>query len=150
MKTIGSGFRKKETMMEYRLLTAEDAAALCRFVDDQQTLYEPESVISFLQREGCYGFVAADDKIVGFAYGYVLPRPDGKKDFYLHAMDIAMEMQGMGHGTKLVRFINHWRKQNGCRKMFLITNQSNQAACRCYRNAGGNAPAEDDVVYVFE
>ena len=135
--------------MEYRLAVQQDAALLCRFVDDQQTKYQPEQIIAFLQQDNAKAFLAVDREVVAFAYGCVLHRPDGKQDFYLHAIDVAEEFQGRGYGTELVRFIDGWRKSAGYRKMFLVTNKSNGKACRCYDKAGGTAPSEDDVVYVF-
>lgn len=136
--------------MEYRLAVPEDAALLCRFVDDQHTAYQEKDILSFLKQENAKGFLAVDGNVVAFAYGCILHRPDGRKDFYLHAIDVAEGFQGRGYGTALIRFIDGWRKEAGCRKMFLITNKSNPKACRCYEKAGGTAPSDDDVVYVFE
>ena len=136
--------------MEYRLATPQEAEIICRFVDDRQTLYREKDVLSFLQREETTAFLAVEEDVAGFAYGYALYRPDGRKDFYLHAIDVADHLQGSGYGTALMRFIDAWRKEAGCRKLFLITNKSNEKACRCYGKAGGTAPSDDDVVYVFE
>lgn len=135
--------------MEYRVATPQDAALFCRFVDDQHTAYQEKDILFFLEHEDAKAFLAVDQEIVGLAYGCVLHRPDGRKDFYLHAIDIAEGLQGQGYGTALVRFIDEWRKAAGCRKMFLITNKSNEKACRCYEKAGGTAASDDDVVYVF-
>ena len=136
--------------MEYRLAAPEDAALLCRFVDDQRTAYQEKDVLSFLKQEDTKAFVAVDEEVIAFAYGCILHRPDGRKDFYLHAIDVTEGLQGRGYGTDLIRFIDAWRREAGCRKMFLITNQSNPKACRCYEKAGGKASSDDDVVYVFE
>lgn len=136
--------------MEYRLATPEDAARIAGFVDDQQTAYREKDLRSFLEQEDAKAFLAVDGEVVGFAYGCILHRPDGRKDFYLHAIDVAEKSQGRGYGTALVRYIDDWRKRMGCRKMFLITNKSNPKACKCYEKAGGIAPSDDDVVYVFQ
>ncbi|MBE5793383.1 MAG: GNAT family N-acetyltransferase [Clostridiales bacterium] len=139
--------------MEYRLATPEDAALICRFVDDQHTTYQERDIRSFLEKEDAKAFLAVDGvagEAVGFAYGYTLHRPDGRKDFYLHAIDIEKRMQGRGYGTALIRYIDDWRKQDGYRKMFLITNKGNPMACKCYEKAGGITPSDDDVVYMFE
>ena len=136
--------------MEYRLATPEDAARIAGFVDDQQTAYREKDLRSFLEQEDAKAFLAVDGEVVGFAYGCILHRPDGREDFYLHAIDVAEKSQGHGYGTALVRYIDGWRKRIGCRKMFLITNKSNPKACICYEKAGGIAPSDDDVVYVFQ
>ncbi len=136
--------------MEYRLATPRDAALICRFADDQQTVYQKENVLSFLAHEDAKAFLAVGQEVIAFAYGCLLHRPDGQKDFYLHAIDVAQGVQGRGYGTALIRYIDEWRKEAGCRKLFLITNKSNEKACRCYEKAGGTAPSDDDAVYVFE
>lgn len=49
-----------------------------------------------------------------------------------------------------MKYIYAHSKSMGCRKMFLITNKSNESACRCYEKAGGISKAEDDIVYAFK
>lgn len=137
--------------MEYKLLEIEDVDLMKNFVDDENTKYEKDSLINFINNENAYGFIARDEnKIVGFAYGYTLLRPDGKQDFYLHAIDIMEEFQGNGYGTGLMNFIKEYIKEIGCRKMFLITNKSNVSACKCYEKAGGVNNADDEIIYVYK
>ena len=132
--------------MKYKVLEENEIDLMQYFVDD-----EKENLIKFVNDKNAYGFIACDEnKIIGFAYGYTLLRPDGKVDFYLHAIDIMEEYQNHGYGTELVKYINSHSKSIGCRKMFLITNKSNIPACRCYDNAGGIRTADDDVVYVYK
>jgi len=87
---------------------------------------------------------------VRFAYGYVLNELDGRKVYYLHAIDVMEGWRNQGYGTELVRFVHEHSKTLGCRKMFLLTNKRNASACRCYGKAGGicNA-ASDDIVFAF-
>lgn len=87
--------------------------------------------------------------IIGFAYGYTLLRPDGITDFYLHSIDVIKEYQNQGYGTELMNYINEYIKEAGCRKMFLVTNKGNIAACKCYEKSGGLTKANDDIVYVY-
>lgn len=137
--------------MKYKILDKDDIDLMQYFVDDENTKYEKENLIKFISDKNAYGFIARDeDKIVGFAYGYTLLRPDGKQDFYLHAIDIMKEYQGNGYGTKLMNFIKEYIKEIGCRKMFLITNKSNISACKCYEKAGGINNADDEIVYVYK
>lgn len=137
--------------MKYKVLDENEIDLMQHFVDDESTKYERENLINFIKDKDSYGFVACDeDKIVGFAYGYKLLRPDGKMDFYLHVIDIMKEYQGNGYGTELMNFIKEYVKKISCRKMFLITNKSNIFACKCYEKAGGINNAEDEIVYVFK
>ena len=137
--------------MEYKVLEEKDINLMQSFIDDENTKYEKENITNFICNKNAYGFIARDeDKIVGFAYGYTLLRPDGKQDFYLHAIDIMKEHQGNGYGTELMNFIKEYIKEIGCRKMFLITNKSNISACKCYEKAGGINNADDEIVYVYK
>ncbi len=137
--------------MECKLFDKEDIRLMKNFVDDENTNYNEEYLIDFLNENNSYGFIAKNEnEIVGFAYGYVLLRPDGKRDFYLHAIDIVSKVQGRGYGTKLMSFIKEYIKKIECRKMFLITNKSNISACKCYEKAGGVNNSDDEIVYVYK
>ena len=137
--------------MKCKLLDKEDIDLMEKFVDEENTKYNKEKLMGFLNENNSYGFIVKNEnKIVGFAYGYVLLRPDGSQDFYLHAIDIISEFQGKGYGTKLMNFIKKYIKEIKCRKMFLITNKSNISACRCYEKAGGVNNSDDEIVYVYK
>lgn len=83
--------------MEYRLLQEKDIPAIRLFKDVQNTVFDPAQLRAFLLQENSFGFVAAKgEKILGFAYGYLLPKPDGSKVFYTHSVNVAAEEQGKG------------------------------------------------------
>lgn len=136
--------------MEYKLLEEQDAGLMRCFVDDEHTEYDEELMCTFLKEKNAYGYIAKEkDKIVGFAYGYAIVKPDGRKYFYLHAIDIMENYQKHGYGTELMKYIYNHSNSIGCSKMFLITNKSNVSACKCYEKAYGISKADDDIVYVF-
>ena len=136
--------------MKCKILENEDIELMKEFVDDDNTKYTKEKLLAFINQKNTYGFIAKiENRIIGFCYGCILFRPDGKKDFYMHAIDIQKEYQGKGYGTELIKYAKEYIKNIGCREMFLITNKSNKAACRCYEKAGGIAENNDDIVYVF-
>jgi len=98
-----------------------------------------------------FGFIAkTNNKIVGFAFGYIFLKPDDRKVFYLDAIDIMPEYQGQGYGTSLISYARDYAKSIDCYKMYLITNKSNISACKCYEKAGGINKADDEVVYVYD
>ena len=137
--------------MEYKVLEQQDIKLMKYFVDDEKTEYDETLLNAFLEEKNAYGYVAKEDNIIiGFAYGYVLVRPDGLKDFYMHAIDIMEDYQNKGYGTELIKYINAHSKNIGCRKLFLITNKSNISACRCYENAGGIRTADDAILYAYK
>ena len=137
--------------MEFKLLDKEDISLMKSFIDDENTNYNEEQLNNFINEKNSYGFIVKNEsEIIGFAFGYVLLRPDGKQDFYLHAIDITPRFQCNGYGTKLINFIKEYIKEIKCRKMFLITNKSNISACRCYEKAGGVNGSDDEIVYVYK
>ena len=137
--------------MKSELLAESNYALLLDFIDDVNTKYDETVLKAFLDEKNAYGYIAVDDgKAIGFAYGYVLNEPDGRKTFYLHAIDIMTGYQNLGYGTELVRFVYAHSKSLGCRKMFLMTNTGNVSACRCYEKAGGISAAADVVMYEYK
>ena len=89
--------------MEYKVLEQQDIKLMKYFVDDEKTEYDETLLNAFLEEKNAYGYVAKEDNIIiGFAYGYVLVRPDGLKDFYMHAIDIMEDYQNKGYGTELI------------------------------------------------
>ena len=137
--------------MKCELLAEQNLALMLDFVDDQNTKYNEDTLKAFLNEKNAFGYVEEENgKAVGFAFGYVLNEPDGRKIYYLHAIDIMAGYQNLGYGTELVRFVHAHSKSLGCRKMFLMTNTGNVSACRCYEKAGGTSAAADVVMYEYK
>ena len=137
--------------MKCELLAESNIVLLLDYIDDVNTKYDETVLKAFLDEKNAYGYIVVDDgKAIGFAYGYVLNEPDGRKTFYLHAIDIMAGYQNLGYGTELVRFVYAHSKSLGCRKMFLMTNTGNVSACRCYEKAGGISADADVVMYEYK
>ena len=138
-------------MMEYKILEEQDLALMLDFVDDENTKYSIEVLQKFIDEKNNFGFIAkTNNKIVGFAFGYILLKPDGRKVFYLDAIDVMPEYQGKGCGTGIISFARDYAKTLNCYKMYLITNRSNVSACKCYEKAGGINKADDEIIYVYD
>ena len=137
--------------MEYKILEEQDLALMLDFVDDENTKYSIEVLKKFIDEKNNFGFIAkTNNKIVGFAFGYILLKPDGRKVFYLDAIDVMPEYQGKGCGTGIISFARDYAKTLNCYKMYLITNRSNVSACKCYKKAGGINKADDEIIYVYD
>lgn len=68
--------------MEYKVLDKNDIELIEKFVDDENTHYDKENIIEFLKDKNSYGFIIKNkSEIIGFAYGYVLLKPNGRKCF---------------------------------------------------------------------
>ena len=138
-------------VMEYKILEKKDLELMLDFVDDENTKYSVDVLKRFIENKNNFGFIAkTNDKIVGFAFGYILLKPDGRKVFYLDAIDVMPDYQGKGYGTGLISFVRDYAKNIDCYKMYIITNRSNISACKCYEKAGGISESKDDVVYVYD
>lgn len=137
--------------MEYKLLEIQDINQMKEIFDDDHMPYNQEYIKQFLNKKDAYGFVAkSQDKVVGFAYGYNLIRPDGKNMFYLHSIGILPAYQNTGYGTGLFAYIKDFSENLGCCKMFVITDKGNPTACHVYEKLGGKNNYEDEIVYVYE
>ena len=70
--------------MEYKILEEQDLDLMLNFVDDENTIYNTNDLKKFISESNSYGFIAKENnRIVGFAFGYVLTHPDSRKAFYL-------------------------------------------------------------------
>jgi ribosomal protein S18 acetylase RimI-like enzyme len=137
--------------MEYKILEEQDLELMLDFVDDENTKYSIKVLKKFIDEKNNFGFIAkTTNKIVGFAFGYILLKPDGRKVFYLDAIDVMPEYQGKGCGTGIISFARDYAKTLNCYKMYLITNRSNVSACKCYEKAGGINKADDEIIYVYD
>ena len=73
--------------MENKVFEKQDIQLMKYFVDDESTKYDEALLAEFLTEKNAFGYVAKEKGIiVGFAYGYMLVKPDGRRDFYLHAI----------------------------------------------------------------
>ena len=136
--------------MEYKLLERNDLELMEEVLKDDNMKYNITYLNNFLEDDNAYGFIAKDNnKVVGFAYGYNLTRPDGKTMFYLHSIGMLPNYQNNGYGSKLLSYIKEYSKKLGCKEMFVITDKGNPRACHVYEKLGGINDYEDEVVYVY-
>ncbi len=109
---------------------------------------EEETCRKYMETRGIYLYKQVYDALA--AFGYILLKPDGRKVFYLDAIDVMPEYQGNGYGTGLISFARDYAKTINCYKMYLITNRSNISACKCYEKAGLINKADDEIIYVYD
>ena len=137
--------------MEYKLLEDDELELMENILNDDNVIFNIGYLKNFINNEKAYGFVAKEKgKIIGFAYGYSLLRPDGKTMFYLHSIGILPDYQDKGYGTDLLSYIGDYSKKIGCSEMFIITDKGNSRACHVYEKLGGKNNYEDEIVYVYD
>ena len=100
----------------------------------------------FIENKDNYAFVGIiDNKIIAFLYGYGMLRPDGKRMFYIHSVDVTNEEQSKGIGTKLMEFtLDYIKKENKYYKFFVLTEDDNIKACKLYQKY---ANREEQVLF---
>ena len=108
--------------------------------------YNKDDLKKFIENKDNYLFVGIkDNKAVAFLYGYGMLRPDGRKMFYIHSVDVLSEYQSKGIGTKLMEYtLEYIKSENKYYKYFVLTEENNIKACKLYQKY---ANKEEQVLF---
>lgn len=133
--------------------TIADIPALCKLLNElfmQEAEFKPDhaaqsrGLASIIEHPEIGSILVArrQDKIVGMVnLLYTVSTALGERVAILEDMVVAPAMRGSGIGSKLIeRAVEHARC-NGCRRITLLTDQTNQAAQRFYGRHGFKASA---------
>ncbi len=113
--------------------------------------FDLEKINEFYNDKNVIGFIAkAENKIVGFAYGYDIIHPNGKHAYFIYSIGMLPDYQDKGYGTKLLGFIKDYISSNGFFEMFVLTDKGNPRACHVYEKLGGKNDFEDEICYVYD
>ena len=143
--------------MKIRRLRDGDDQAAVRVIEDlkfpmDQTMgvsVDPEYMRTFLADDRHY-FVAAylDEQPVGYIFGYLVARFDGRRpSMFVYEVAVVEEHRRQGIGRALIEEVKRLAKADGCGKMFVPTNRSNEAAMALYRSTGGEEGAADATAF---
>lgn len=102
-------------------------------IDDEE--FSKKDIERFIIDDDNYCFVGIiESKIVTFLYGYGMLRPDGKSMFYIHSVDVLLDYQNNGIGTKLMEYVlNYIKNEKRYYKFFILTEDENIRACKVYQ-----------------
>lgn len=105
-----------------------------------------EELKYFVNNNQNYIFIGMiENEIVAVLYGYGVDRPDGKKMFYIHSVDVLKKYQKQGIGTKLLDYVLTYIKQEKrYYKFFVLADKDNTGACKLYEKY---ANSELQVLY---
>jgi GNAT superfamily N-acetyltransferase len=106
----------------------------------------------FLSDPRAHAYVALEeDRVVGWAYGHELLRPEGRWMMLLYEIEVTEEDRRRGVGRELLQTFVDFARSRGHLKMWLFTDAGDDAARRIYAGAGGD-PDDRPVGYwwVFE
>jgi ribosomal-protein-alanine N-acetyltransferase len=106
---------------------------------------DPAYMRAFLADDRHYFVIVyVGDEPVGYVFGYRLSRFDGKPPMvFVYEVAVVEEHRRRGIGRALIKEIKRLADKDGCRKMLVPTNRSNEAAMALYRSAGGEEGAAD-------
>lgn len=94
----------------------------------------------FLDSDDGVAYAATDgDTPVAWAYGYILNRPDGHRMMLLYEMEVSPTYRRRGIGRRLVSAFRDRAIEEGCRTMWLITDDDNVSAQMLYQLEGATA-----------
>jgi ribosomal protein S18 acetylase RimI-like enzyme len=133
-----------------RRLRAGDEALLqelCRRFKERVPTEEESH--RFLARQDIATFVwleGADP--VGFAYGYLLLRIDGDRSVFFYELDVAEPHRRRGIGRALAEEMRAVAQSVGATKMWVETDEENEAAKRTYASAGASRTG-DNVLFTW-
>jgi len=88
-------------------------------------------------------------RVVGFASGVHYVHPDKPTELWINEVGVAPPYQGKGVGKRLLAALLEAGSEAGCAKAWVLTHQSNKAACGLYRSVGGREALGDIVMFEF-
>ena len=108
--------------------------------------YNKEDLEKFIENKDNYLFAGIkDNKAIAFLYGYGMLRPDGRRMFYIHSVDVLPEYQSKGIGTKLIEdTLEYIKSEEKYYKYFVLTEENNIKACKLYQKY---ANREEQVLF---
>jgi GNAT superfamily N-acetyltransferase len=143
-----------EARVTIRRLHEGDEDAAVRVIEDLKFRMDevvgvsvnPAYMRGFLADDRHYFIVAyVGDKPAGYAFGYRLCRFDGRAPMlFFYEIGVAEHHRRSGIGGALVKELKRLAKADGCGKMFVPTNRSNEAAMALYRATGGEEGFDED------
>jgi ribosomal protein S18 acetylase RimI-like enzyme len=140
--------------MQIRRLVEGDEEAACQLIEQVKlaideiadVTLDPADMAALLSDERAYLIAAfVDERPVGLVYGYRFPRLDGPRPMmFLYEAGVVEQYRRRGLGRALVEELKRLAQESDCRKMFVPTQASNEAAMALYRSAGGEGGADPD------
>ena len=139
---------KQDIQFKIEQLTQENKDFVVKNIFEEVEL---QNIDNFIEDKDCVGFfVYSDQDILGYIYGYILPRLHGRPMLYIHNVAVKKKYHHLGIGTLLMDTIKEFAKENKMLKIFLITNKSNKEAVGLFEKEKGKVPHKDDMLFIWQ
>jgi ribosomal protein S18 acetylase RimI-like enzyme len=127
-----------------QLAAVREAADL--FDDD----VDDASAAAFLEDPRHHLLIAyEDERPVGFLSAIELLHPDkSRPEMFVYELAVDEGHRRRGAGSSLVRRVAEICVERGCREMFVLTDDANEAALATYRKSGGSREP-DSVMFLW-
>jgi ribosomal protein S18 acetylase RimI-like enzyme len=138
--------------LNIKLATLDDLEAMKEVGDQLFDLpVKTERAMEFLEDSRHHLVLAyIHSKVVGMASGFHYVHPDKDPELFINEVGVIEEYQNKGIGSELVKFICETGKNLGCKEAWTATENSNNAAIKCYLNAGGLQGEKSTVHFHFQ
>lgn len=105
-------------------------------------------VVDFLKNSSNYFIVATESgEPIGFVLAYELERLDGPQPMMLfYEVNVLESKRRQGAAKAMINLLKTICQERNILKMWVLTNEANQAAMRTYESIGGQLVKEDDMV----
>ncbi|TET23892.1 MAG: GNAT family N-acetyltransferase [Candidatus Stahlbacteria bacterium] len=92
-----------------------------------------------------------DGTFAGFLYAYELDRLEQDKPMmFFYSIDVLPEFRQQGIGKRLIKELKRICTDRNVSKMYVLTDEENEAAMRLYRSTGGKRVMPDNVLFIYK
>lgn len=134
-------------MTDIRWMTADDTEAIVAagvLFDEPSTA---EHTAKFLAQPNHHIAIAyVDDVPAGFVSGVEISHPDKPTEMLLYELGVEEEFHRRGIGTALTNALREKADELGCKTMWVLTDDDNEAAIATYKRSGSKDPEEQVVL----
>lgn len=89
--------------------------------------------------------------LAGFAYAYELDRIEKKQPMmFFYSIDVLPNFRRQGIGKRLIKELKRICTDRNVSKMYVLTDEENEAAMRLYRSTGGKRVMPDNVLFIYK
>lgn len=136
---------------ECRVLGREDAILLLSAVPGVFDNALNERLVSELLADPRHHLIVAleDGRVVGFVSAVHYINPDKPAELWINEVSVAPDYQGHGLGRRMMEMTLNLGRELGCKSAWVLTDESNRAALRLYRSAGGIAAPSPSIMFEF-